>query len=100
LVEALSLVVARGKTVFAFVRFGKVEREFSAIQRGESRAAVVARLGRPNYYEGKCGTISAPYKDCSYEYVYSDPFAPWIPMYYVVSFADDSVIDASYLSSP
>ena len=94
------MLIIVGKTIFAFVRFGNVERKFSSIQRGESRAAVVALLGRPNYHEGKCGTISAPYKDCSYEYVYSHPFAPCIPEYYVVSFANDSVIDTSYLSSP
>ena len=96
---AIVLVIV-GKAVLAFARFGRVEREFSALRPGESREAVVARLGRPNYYEGKCGTVSAPYKDCSHEYVYSHPFAPWIPQYYVVDFADDSVIQTSILSSP
>jgi hypothetical protein len=89
-----------GRTALAFVRFGKVESGFPLIQDGESRASVVARLGRPNYYEGKCGALSAPYKDCSYEYVYSHPFAPWVPEYYVVVFADDSVIHTAVLTSP
>jgi hypothetical protein len=89
-----------GRTALAFVRFGKVERGFSLIQDGESRASVLARLGRPNYYEGKCGTLGAPYKGCSYEYIYSHPFAPWVPEYYIVAFADDSVIHTDFLSSP
>ena len=99
-IAATVVLVLLGRTALAFARFGKVESGFPLIQDGESRASVVARLGRPNYYEGKCGTLSAPYKDCSYEYIYSHPFAPWVPEYYVVAFADDSVIHTAVLSSP
>jgi hypothetical protein len=99
-IGAAILLVIAGRTVLAFVHYSKVEREFPHVQNGESRASVVTRLGRPNYHEGKCGTISAPYKDCSYEFIYSHPFAPWVPEYYVVTFSDDSVIHTSALSSP
>ncbi len=99
-IGAAILLVIAGRIVLAFVRYDRVEREFPRIQSGESRASVVARLGRPNYHEGKCGTLSAPYKNCSYEFIYSHPFAPWVPEYYVVAFSDDSVIHTAALSSP
>ncbi len=44
--------------------------------------------------------LGVPYKDCSYEYVYSHPFAPLVPEYYVVVFTDDSVIHTAVLRSP
>jgi hypothetical protein len=51
-------------------------------------------------FQEMVGSLSAPYKGCSFEYIYSHPFAPWVPEYYVVAFADDSVIHTSVLSSP
>src|SRR4029077_6787302 len=68
--------------------------------KGDSRASVIDRMGKPNYHEGKCGVIHFPDKNCAVEYVYSHPFAPfvpeyYVPAYYVVSFSpEDRVIDA------
>ena len=89
------------RTVFAFVRYSQVERGFASVHLGESRAGVIAKIGRPNYYAGKCGVIHFPGKDCSLEYVYSHPFAPIVPDYYIVSFsADHRVIEAGPFDSP
>jgi len=55
----------------------------------------------PNYHAGACGEIGSAQKDCALEYVYSHPFAPYAPEYYVVSFSpDDRVIDSKHLISP
>lgn len=89
------------KTVYAFVRFSKVERQFSTIQTGDSRASVITKLEKPNYYSGGCGVIHTPLKSCAIEYVYSHPFAPLIPEYYIVSFSsDEHVIEADKWDSP
>jgi hypothetical protein len=58
-------------------------------------------MGKPNYYAGKCGEIHVPDKSCAVEYVYSHPFAPLVPQYYIVSFSqDDRVIEADEWNSP
>jgi hypothetical protein len=89
------------RAVVAFTRFSKVKREFAAFQNGGSRASVIARIGKPNYYEGRCGVIHFPDKTCATEYVYSHPFAPLVPEYYIVSFsADDRIIEADRWDSP
>ena len=79
----------------------RVESRFSSIQTGDSRAAVMAKLGRPNYYEGRCGVIHVPNKNCSLEFVYSHPLAPIIPEYHIVAFSiDGRVIEADDWNSP
>jgi hypothetical protein len=55
-----------------------------SIQNGDSRTSVVTKLGKPNYYPGPCGVIHFPDKNCAVEYVYSHPFAPLVPEYYIV----------------
>ena len=95
------LLVLALRTVVAFARFSKVEREYASIQHGQSRASVTAKLGKPNYHAGKCVVIHVPGKRCAMEYVYSHPFAPLVPDYYIVSFsADDRVIEADRWTSP
>ena len=99
-VACLLLFVAV-RTVVAFVRYSRIEREFPTIRVGQSRGAVVTSMGKPNYYAGKCGVIHVPDKNCATEYVYSYPFAPIIPEYYIVSFSsDDRVIEADEWDSP
>jgi hypothetical protein len=102
LTVAVSLLFAVAvKTIVAFARFPKAEREFASIQNGESRSSVIARLGIPNYHAGRCGVIHFPDKNCAVEYVYSHPFAPLVPEYYIVSFSsDDRVIEADQWDSP
>jgi hypothetical protein len=89
------------RTYFAFVQFWRVERQFKNIQLGQSRSSVFATFGRPNYYAGSCGVIHNPSKTCASEYVYSHPFAPLIPDYYIVAFSSDGrVIEANRWTSP
>ena len=82
-------------------RFAKVQREFSSLQIGQSRQSVVSKLGKPSYYSGRCGVIATPLPNCSLEYIYAPPLAPFYPDYYVVSFSsDDQIIDADRYPSP
>ena len=100
LVASIVLVLAV-QTVVAFARYSKVERGFASVHLGESRAVVITKIGKPNYYAGKCGVIHFPDKNCALEYVYSHPFAPIVPEYHIVSFSpDDRVIEAHNWSSP
>jgi hypothetical protein len=96
------VVLAIGLRVgYQFVRFSRVERAFGSINQGQGRASVIEILGMPNYYSGKCGVIHNPRMDCALEYVYSHPFAPLLPDYYIISFsADDRVIEADRWVSP
>ncbi len=42
-----------------------------------------------------------PQRNCAVEYVYSHPFAPLVPEYYIVSFSpEDRVIEADEWDSP
>jgi len=101
IVSLCLLLVIAAKTVIAFSRYAKAEKSFGSVQIGDSRESVVGRMGRPNYHEGKCGVIHFPDKNCAVEYVYSHPFAPLVPQYYIVSFsAEDRVIEADVWSSP
>lgn len=95
------LLVIAARAVAAFVRYSKAEHYFASVQIGDSRASVIARMGKPNYHAGGCGVIHFPGKDCAIEYVYSHPFAPFVPEYYIVSFSrDDRVIEADEWDSP
>ena len=99
--SACVLLVLAARTAAAFARYSKAERYFASVQIGDSRASVVARMGKPNYHAGECGVIHFPSKECAVEYVYSHPFAPLIPEYKIVSFSrDDRVIEADEWDSP
>jgi hypothetical protein len=98
---AVVLVALAGRAVFAFVRYSKAERYFASVQMGDSRASVIARMGKPNYHAGGCGVMHFPGEECAIEYVYSHPLAPLVPEYYIVSFSlDDRVIEADKWDSP
>jgi hypothetical protein len=104
----IALVIGAGvllagalKTIYAFTRFSHVEQQFPSVQIGDSRSSVIAKMGKPNYHSGACGVIHFPDKSCVTEYVYSHPFAPLVPEYYIVSFSkDDRVIEADPWMSP
>jgi hypothetical protein len=102
LISAASIVLVLAvRTVFAFIPYSEVERGFASVRVGETRTAVITSIGKPNYYAGKCGVIHFPDKNCALEYVYSHPFAPIVPDYYIISFsADDRVIEAGPWDSP
>ena len=96
---ALLLIAAR--ITFSYRRFHRVQRSFSSVAIGDSQTSVVEKLGKPNYHEGFCGALYQPHKDCTLEYVYSHPFAPMVPDYYVVSFSSDHrVIESERWTSP
>src|ERR1035438_8434543 len=101
LVCAFLLLILGLRTAISFGRWAKVEREFESVQVGQSRLTVVGKLGRPNYYSGRCGVIAIPLKECALEYVCGHPFAPIMPDYYIVSFSSaEQVIEADRWSSP
>ena len=101
LVCALMLLTLGLRTTISFARWAKVEWGFESVQVGQSQMTVVGKLGRPNYYSGRCGVIAPPLKECALEYVYGHPFAPLIPDYYIVSFSSgQQVIEAERWSSP
>jgi hypothetical protein len=80
------------KCTISFSRFHSVERKFEQIQKGQSDSYVIASLGRPNYHEGGCSLDLSPPSNCFKEYVYSHPFAPFAPEYYVVWFSSDGLL--------
>lgn len=99
LLAAVFLLLAR----FAYSewRFHAVGRNFDRIHDGQTRREVIAILGKPNYHAGACLYDLHISDHCSSELVYSPPFAPWIPHYYVVDFSGDgNVIAAGELTSP
>jgi hypothetical protein len=80
----------------SFTRFWKVEKQFAQIEIGKSQSYVVANIGRPNYYVGSCGSIMPSVKSCFVEYIYSHPFAPYMPDYYIVEFSSDGNVVYTY----
>lgn len=95
----LGLIV--GKVWYGNYRFNYVGQHFESVQVGDSREAVVAKLGKPNYHDGSCLEDLSLSKDCASELVYSQPLAPLIPQYYVVDLSEKGqVLAASALDSP
>jgi len=95
------LIAISVRVVFAFRRFSTVENSFASIHVGDSRHYVLSMLGKPNYHAGACGVIHLAQKNCALEYVYSHPFAPILPDYYVVAFSpDDRAIKVEHWQSP
>jgi hypothetical protein len=98
----LTALVGGGvRIAYSFARYTKVEREISGIKPGQPRTFVISKIGMPNYRAGACGSIGPALSNCALEYIYSHPFAPFIPEYHVISFSvDDRVIDSEELDSP
>jgi hypothetical protein len=96
---AIAACVAKG--AFSFLRFHFVQRDFDQVELGQSTDAVTRLLGHPNYHSGVCLPDMESSSECTSELVYSHPFAPLIPEYFVVDFsADGKVISADHLDSP
>jgi len=96
-----ALLLLTIRFVLSFRRYQRVQGQFELVQVGDSKDSVDARLGKPNYYSGACGVIHIPDKRCALEYVYSHPFAPLLPEYYIVSFsAEGHLIEADQWDSP
>jgi hypothetical protein len=101
LIAAILVLATLARMGYAFARYAMVERRFISIQAGDTLDSVKDKLGRPNYYQGKCGVIHIPARNCAEEFVYSHPLAPIIPEYHIVSFSSDGrVIEAEDWNSP
>src|SRR5580692_3470159 len=74
---------------YSFGRFNQIQRDFTKVQAGQSSASVIAALGKPNYHSGACLQDLTNTPKCSKQLVYSHPFAPLVPEYYVVSLTSD-----------
>ncbi len=86
---------------YSYLRYREVQRHFRRVAVGQSREEVERLLGKPNWHAGECGEILPDRGGCVTEYIYSHPFAPVLPDYYIVTFSkDDKVIEASRWSSP
>ncbi len=101
------LLIASAAMAFAiwlslrFVQYNEVQQRFTRIKVGISQTDALRILGNPNYHKGICGVIVPDRGGCVTEYVYSHPFAPLMPDYYVVTFnRDNRVIEAARWSSP
>ena len=95
------IVILLVRVDYAFARFSRVQHQFASVHAGDSRASVLDRMGKPNYYSGACGVIQPSRNQCALEYVYSHPFAPLDPQYYIVTFSSNGrVIEANPWSSP
>jgi hypothetical protein len=89
------------KVSYSFLRFHHVRRTFDQIGIGFSRERVLDKLGQPNYHSGACLDDMKLSALCDRELVYSYPFAPWVPEYYVVDFSSDGrVLDREHVISP
>ena len=96
---AISILLVREG--LSYYQFNEVTHHFDSVQRGSLRTAVEQELGKPNYHLGKCGKIVDAPKECTTEYVYASPLAPWVPEYYIVWFSpNDEVIGTFYTTSP
>jgi hypothetical protein len=101
-IASLSVLTAcTAKGMYSFAKFHAVERDFAQVKLGQPSGSVIQLLGRPNYHSGACLEDLKLGQDCVNEFVYSHPFAPLVPEYYVVDFsADRKVIGADHLISP
>jgi hypothetical protein len=101
-VALASLLIALAvRANHAFARFSRVQHQFGSVHAGDSRASVLDRMGKPNYYSGACGIIQPARQGCAVEYVYSHPLAPLVPQYYIVTFSSDAhVMTALPWASP
>jgi len=82
-------------------RFDYVARHFDSVHAGDSAAAVIGKLGRPNYHSGACLQDLRLSQSCSSEFVYGHPLAPMMAEYYVIDFSPQGgVIALNRLTSP
>ena len=81
------------------VRF--LESAFNELKVNDSREFVLKTMGRPWKDDG-CGEfLGGKSPGCSEEFVYANPFAPYVPEYWIVSFdSSGRVIDRYYTTSP
>src|SRR4051812_34415058 len=96
-----AMFTSAARLSYSYIRFSRVEARFHRLKPGSSRQDVLKILGEPNYHDGPCNSgFHATLRGCAREFVYSNPLAPIVPEYYVVSFSkEDRLIDAIRLAS-
>jgi hypothetical protein len=78
-----------------------LERSFRSLQINDTRRTVMDQMGKPWKDDG-CGEfLGGTMADCTEEFVYAHPFAPYVPEYWIVSFDSKSrAINMYYTTSP
>ena len=81
------------------VRF--LESAFNNLKVNDPREAVLKMMGKPWKDDGCGDFLGGKSPGCAEEFVYANPFAPYVPEYCIVSFdANMRVIDFYYTTSP
>jgi HAMP domain-containing protein len=101
LILTAAALLAAALVVSCTVRQRFLEDHFADVAKGMPSTQVMAALGGPTSVT-RCGEAGGEIlAQCAREFVYSDPLAPLIPRYYVVSFGKDGrVLSTSVLTSP
>jgi hypothetical protein len=87
--------------VWPVVRVRQLENSFARVQQNEPKDGVAQAMGRP-WKDEACGDfLGNKPADCAEEFVYANPYAPYMPEYWIVSFnSNRRVIDTYYTTSP
>jgi hypothetical protein len=81
------------------VRF--LNRAFNKLKVNDSCKSVLKTTGRPWRDDGCGDFLGGKSPGCVEEFVYANPFAPYVPEYWIVSFdMNKRVIDFYYTTSP
>jgi hypothetical protein len=78
-----------------------LERAFNKLKVDDSRESVLKTMGRP-WRDDRCGDfLGGKSPGCVEEFVYANPFAPYVPEYWIVSFdMNRKAISFYYTTSP
>lgn len=68
-------------------RFRIAKKNFGSVRIGDTRDAVISRLGKPNNHDGECYADFGPPKECASELIYSDPSDLLMGNLYIVDFS-------------
>ncbi|HKN21387.1 MAG TPA: hypothetical protein VJX73_08220 [Terracidiphilus sp.] len=83
------------------LRVHQLENSFSKVKENDARDLVLRRMGAP-WKDEDCGVyLGGSPPGCVEEFIYADPFAPYFPGYWVVSFnSSHKVIQLVHPLSP
>jgi hypothetical protein len=78
-----------------------LERSFKKLQINDTRETVLDTMGKP-WKDDDCGEfLGGKQANCTEEFVYAHPFAPYVPEYWIVSFdSNNKAINFFYTTSP
>ncbi len=85
--------------VWPIFRTHQLERNFKKLKPGDTRQAVLGQMGNP-WKQTQCGYISGGAPDCAEEFIYANPYAPYLPEYWVLQFnRNQQLTNAFYATS-